>query len=57
MVENRVQRLLAKAEECEIKARMAADRSVVAMFHDLAQQWRDLAEQLERLESRGKNPE
>jgi hypothetical protein len=38
----------AKALECESKLRAARDAGVVRMYTELASQWRELADQIER---------
>jgi hypothetical protein len=38
----------AKALECESKLRVARDAGVVRMYTELASQWRELADQIER---------
>ena len=50
MTLNRKQRLLAKAEECEVRAAMAADKLFEATYYDLALQWRGMAHDLELIE-------
>jgi len=38
----------AKALECESKSRATRDAGVVRMYMELASQWRELADQIER---------
>ncbi len=38
----------AKALECEAKSRVTRDAGVVRMYTELASQWRELADQIER---------
>jgi hypothetical protein len=49
---NRVQRLLAKAERCELKAAMADDKLAESNYYELAQQWRELAQEIKVFEER-----
>jgi len=46
----RVQRLLERAEWCEVEATRAETPEAEWTFRDLADQWRDLAKQIRRLE-------
>jgi hypothetical protein len=49
-LESRVKRYLDKAEECERLAAHAQDPDIKAALVSIAQQWRKLARQIERLE-------
>jgi len=42
------EKMRAKALECESKLRATRDAGVVRMYTELASQWRELADQLER---------
>jgi hypothetical protein len=44
-----IERYLERAQECEQRASGARDPFVKATFRNLAQQWRDLAEQIREL--------
>lgn len=42
----RLERLLAEAEDCELIARLSTDRVKAAHFHKLAQQYRQMADEV-----------
>ena len=46
-----VKQMLAKAEQREIKARLADDRRAAALYLDLADQWRELAQQVQSIDT------
>jgi hypothetical protein len=46
---SRTERYLAKAAQCE-SATSAADRAMMALYLELARQWRQLANQVETLD-------
>jgi hypothetical protein len=48
MGDDRVERLHAKADECERAAASTRDPSAKQVYADLALQWRELAEQAEK---------
>ena len=47
---SRTERYLAKAAQCESAATSAADRAMMALYLELARQWRQLAHQVETLD-------
>jgi len=47
---SRTERYLAKAAQCESAATSAADRAMMALYLELARQWRQLANQVETLD-------
>jgi len=47
---SRPERYLAKAAQCESAATSAADRAMMALYLELARQWRQLANQVETLD-------
>jgi hypothetical protein len=47
---SRTERYLAKAAQCEAAATSAADRAMMALYLELARQWRQLANQVETLD-------
>ena len=48
-MDSRIERYLAKAQECERLAAQARDRMVKYTFEDIARQWRELAVQVREL--------
>jgi uncharacterized protein YbjQ (UPF0145 family) len=53
----KVQDYLERAEHCERMASAAKDSGAKAAFVEVAQQWRDLARQQERLEKQFTRPQ
>jgi hypothetical protein len=47
---SRTERYLAKAAQCESAATSAADSAMMALYLELARQWRQLANQVETLD-------